>query len=558
MADDPGSIRFLPDGIDVPGIPGESLLSHALRGGVPLLSPCGGESRCGKCRVLVAGETRGGEDPGTLTRAEIAAGIRLACRCFPSSGDVSVTILPGSKPARLAAYLDGKDMAGDDPFLPLSRAASVGAPLGVALDLGTSTLAATLVDLSDGTVLSRATADNPQMACGEDLISRVVFAEETAGGFELLRGRLLSGVDGLVRRLLEASPVPGEVTDVVAAGNTVISHFLYGISPSPIRRPPYHPVRKEYPVVPGETLGTGPATARASWRIFPSLGGFVGGDVVAGILASGMHRQEEVSLLFDVGTNGEVVLGNRDWRIACSSSAGPAFEGGEVGCGMRAYPGAIESVRIAPETAAAEWTVIGRGRPAGLCGSGILDLCAELFRAGIVDRSGRFTSRGGGGRRSTERGEAFVVVPGEKSATGRDVSFCESDLKSVLRTKAALCAAAEALLAAVGLPREKVARVYVAGGFGNFLDLRSALAIGLFPPIPLGRFAPLGNASLAGALGALRNRRRWKEALSLASGTLYHDLSSDPGFMELYQRGLFLPNTDEESYRSVLAAEASQ
>ena len=147
------------------------------------------------------------------------------------------------------------------------------------------------------------------------------------------------------------------------------------------------------------------------------------------------------------------------------------------------------------------------------------------------------------------------MVPGEKSATGRDVSFCESDLKSVLRTKAALCAAAEALLAAVGLPREAVARVYVAGGFGNFLDLRSALTIGLFPPIPLARFAPLGNASLAGALGALRNRRRWKEALSLATGTLYHDLSSDPGFMELYQRGLFLPHTDEESYRSVLAAE---
>jgi uncharacterized 2Fe-2S/4Fe-4S cluster protein (DUF4445 family) len=392
------------------------------------------------------------------------------------------------------------------------------------------------------------------MACGEDLISRVVFAEETTGGFDFLRGGLLSGVDGLVRRLLEASPVQGEVTDVVAAGNTVLSHFLFGISPSPIRRPPYHPVRKEYPVVPGEALGTGPATARAIWRIFPSLGGFVGGDVVAGILASGMHRREEVSLLFDVGTNGEVVLGNRDWRITCSSSAGPAFEGGEVGCGMRAYPGAIESVRIAPGAEAAEWTVIGRGRPAGLCGSGILDLCAELFRAGIVDRSGRFTSRGGG-RRSTERGEAFVVVPGEKSATGSDVSICESDLKSVLRTKAALCAAAEALLAAVGLPREAVARVYVAGGFGNFLDLRSALAIGLFPPIPLARFAPLGNASLAGALGALRNRRRWREALSLASGTLYHDLSSDPGFMDLYQRGLFLPHTDAESYRSVLAGE---
>ncbi|MHB1040738.1 MAG: 2Fe-2S iron-sulfur cluster-binding protein, partial [Desulfobacteria bacterium] len=147
------SIRFLPDGVSVPAVPGESLLSHAVRAGVPLLSPCGGESRCGKCRVLVTGETRGGEDPGALSRGEIAAGIRLACRCFPTEGDVSVTILPGSRPARLAAYLDGKDLSGDEPFLPLSRTASGGTSLGVALDLGTSTLAGTLVDLSDGTVL---------------------------------------------------------------------------------------------------------------------------------------------------------------------------------------------------------------------------------------------------------------------------------------------------------------------------------------------------------------------------------------------------------------------
>ena len=549
------TVRFLPDGVDVPLVPGESLLSHAVRGGVPLLSPCGGENRCGKCRVRVSGDTRGGEETGVLTPAEVASGVRLACRCFPGKGGVTATILPESRPARLAAYLDGKDLAGDEPFLPLTRPASGGRPLGIALDLGTSTLAAMLLDLADGAVLARATADNPQMACGEDLVSRVVFAEENPGGFELVRGRLLSGVDDLVLRLLDASPVPGVVTDVVAAGNTVISHFLYGISPSSIRRPPYRPLRKTYPTVSGETLGTAATTGRARWRIFPSLGGFVGGDVVAGILASGMHRQEEVSLLFDVGTNGEVVLGNRDWRIACSSSAGPAFEGGEIACGMRAYPGAIDSVRIDPETAEAEWTVIGRGRPAGLCGSGILDLCAELFRAGIIDRSGRFIPGVGHARRTTERGEAFVVVPAEKSGTGNDVAFCEPDLKSVLRTKAALCAAAESLLGAVGLPRDAIARVYIAGGFGNFLDLRSALTIGLFPPIPLDRFVPLGNASLAGALGALRNRRRWKEAQSLATGTLYHDLSSDPGFMELYQRALFLPHTDEERYRSVLAGE---
>jgi uncharacterized 2Fe-2S/4Fe-4S cluster protein (DUF4445 family) len=346
------------------------------------------------------------------------------------------------------------------------------------------------------------------------------------------------------------------VTDVVVAGNTVLSHFLFGLDPSPIRRPPYRPAMKEYPVVDGRRLGV-PAAGDAQWRLFPSLGGFVGGDVVAGILASGMHRSEEVSLLFDVGTNGEVALGNRDWRIACSSSAGPAFEGGEIGCGMRAYPGAIESVRIDRATEKAEYTVIGRGRPAGLCGSGVIDLCAEMFRAGIVDRAGRFTPGGTTAtRRRTEEGESFIVVPPEESATGRGVRFGETDMKSVLRTKAALSAAAESMLRAVGLPREAVARVYIAGGFGNFIDLRSALAIGLFPPFPLSRFVPLGNASLAGAIGALRNRRRWKEALELAPSTLYHDLSSDPGFMELYQRALFLPHTDEESYRAALSAGA--
>jgi uncharacterized 2Fe-2S/4Fe-4S cluster protein (DUF4445 family) len=546
-----GIVRFLPDGVDVPLSPGDSLLAHALRAGVPLLAPCGGESRCGKCRVGVAGAARGGDDPGALSPAERSAGVRLACRCVPLSGEVDVTVLPESRPARLAAYLDGKDMAGDGPFLPLQRATAGGRSLGVALDLGTSTLAGALVDLSDGSVLARESADNPQMACGEDLISRVVFAEETPGGFEFLRGRLLRGVESLISRLLSLTPLRGEITDVCAAGNTVISHVLYGLSPSPIRRPPYRPVQKEYPVVTGRSLGIGVAPD-AQWRIFPSLGGFVGGDVVADILASGMHREEEVSLLFDVGTNGEVALGNRDWRIACSSSAGPAFEGGDIGCGMRAYPGAIESVRIDRETGTAEWTVIGRKPPAGLCGSGILDLCAEMFRAGLVDRAGRFARRGGAPLRSTDRGEAYVVVPAERSATGREVALCEADLKSVLRTKAALCAAAEAMLRAVGLPLGAVARVYIAGGFGNFLDLRSALAIGLFPPFPLPRFVPLGNASLAGAIGALRNRRRWREALELAPATLYHDLSSDPAFMELYQRALFLPHTDEEGYRAAL------
>lgn len=549
-----GVLRFLPEGADVPLAPGETVLSHARKAGIPLFAPCGGEGRCGKCRVVVAGRTKGGDDPGVLSPEERGKGTRLACRCLPLSGGLTVTVPPGSRPARLAAYIEGRDMAGDGPFAPLYPASQAARPLGIALDIGTSTLAGALVDLADGAILARTSADNPQMACGEDLISRIVFGEENRDGFGFLRSLLLQGIGSTLSGLLSAAPAGGRVVDVTAAGNTVLSHILFGISPAPIRRPPHRPLLRDYPVRSGREIGV-PDIPDSRWRIFPSIGGFVGGDVVAGILASGMHREEAVSLLFDVGTNGEVVLGNSEFRVACSSSAGPAFEGGEVACGMRASPGAIDSVRIDRKTFAVEWTVIGGGRPLGICGSGILDLCAELYRAGLVDRAGRFVARQGAPFADTARGTAFVVAKAGPDGPPADLAFAASDMKSVLRTKAALCAAADSLIAAVGLPREAVARVFVAGGFGNFIDLRAALDLGLFPPYPLSRFVSLGNASLAGAIGALRNRRRWHDAVALATATSYHELSSDPGFMEAYQRALFIPHTDPDGYRAALAEE---
>ena len=553
----PGTIRFLPEDVSVPVAAGESILSHAIRAGVPLLSPCGGEKRCGKCRVTVAGRAEGGDDPGILSGADLRAGGRLACRCLPLAGNITVTVPPESRPAKLSAYLEGRDLAEDEPILPLHAATGGRIPLGVALDLGTSTLAGALIDLVGGRLLGRAAADNPQMSCGEDLISRIVYVEENEGGFTLLRQLLLSGVEMVIAALLRSAPDDGEIVDVTAAGNTVITHILHGVSPAPIRHPPYRPVIREYPVRTGEEIGSLAAPC-APWRLFPSLGGFVGGDIVAGVLASGMHREERVCLLFDVGTNGEVALGNNEFLMVCSSSAGPAFEGGEVACGMRAYPGAIESVRIDPGTLVAEWTVIGGGRPLGICGSGILDLCAEMFRAGLIDRAGQFVPRAGAPFAETARGRAYLVASAQQSAAGSDICFAAPDVKSVLRTKAALCAAADSLLAAVGLPRDAVERVYIAGGFGNFLDLRSALSLGMFPPFPLERYVPLGNASLAGAIGAIRSRRRWKEALALAAASTYHDLSYDAGFMEAFQRALFIPHTDEESYRKVLSPGAGR
>src|SRR5512134_270583 len=544
-----GRLRFQPEDVSVALSKGETILLHAVRARVAILSPCGGEGRCRKCRVAVSGTVRGGDDPGILSPEDRRAGVRLACRCVPLEGEVGVTVLPESRPARLSSYIEGKDPGEDGPFLPFHLVPERGHPLGAALDVGTGTLSGALIDLRDGSVLSRAVEDNPQAACGDDLVSRIVFAEETAGGFPFLRRLLLAGLDRLIAALLRSCPAPGRIVEITAAGNTVMSHFLYGVSPSPLQRPPHRPALREYPVKRAKELGLSNAPS-ARVRIFPSVGGFVGGDLVAGILASGMHRSEAVSLLVDVGTNGEVALGNREFRIACSSSAGPAFEGGEVSCGMRNGRGAIESIRIDAATLAFEWTVIGGGKPSGMCGSGVLDLCAELFRSGLVDRSGRFVARAGAPYRESDRGKAIVVVGGSHSATGSDLAFTASDLKSVIRTKAALCAAADALLQAVGLSREDVERVYIAGAFGDFLDLRSALTIGVFPPFPLSKFVPLGNASLAGAIGALRSRKRWEEAALLAPPTGYHDLSSDPAFTDLYQRALLLPHADAESYHA--------
>ena len=220
-----------------------------------------------------------------------------------------------------------------------------------------------------------------------------------------------------------------------------------------------------------------------------------------------------------------------------------------------ADPGAIESVRIDPATRTAEWTVIGAKKPTGICGSGIVDLCAELFRTGLIDRAGRFVAWPGAPFAGTAGGRAFLEADAARSGTGSPILFTAPDVKSVLRTKAALCAAADSLLFAAGLPRDAVERVYIAGGFGNFLDLRSALSLGMFPPFPLEKYLPLGNASLAGVIGAIRSRRRWREALSLAATAACHDLSSDGRFPEEYQRALFIPHADEERYRRLLAPE---
>jgi len=550
------TVRFLPEESEAPLDPGRTLLEHAAAAGVDIFAPCAGKGRCGKCRVKVLGENRWGDDPDVLSLDEVKRGVRLACRCHPLPGGVVEVDVPGaSRPARLNAFLDGRETEGRGPFEPRPPLPGGKHPLGVALDLGASTLSGVLLDLVEGRVLARAGCDNPQMQVGEDILSRIIHAERAPGGLFRLQELLLQGVDGLVATLLAPEGrSSGDVREVVAAGNTVLSHLLHGIDPASIRTPPYNPPTLEFPDRLGSLLGSSQARG-ARWRTLPALGGFVGGDVVAGLIACGLPRMVEPSLYIDLGSSGDVVLGSRDSVIACFSSPGPAFEGGEVGCGVRPVPGAIDSVRIEGPGGACEWTTLGNSRPLGICGSGVLDLVSELSRVGLLDRSGRLVGQPGGRLREKDGGLAFVIAEGNQTATGEAILLSDAELRRIMRAKASLCAAAETLLAAVGLPREAVRKLFIAGGFGRFLDVRSAARLGLFPPYDLKRFIPLGNASLAGGLALLRAPSRWAEAASLVNAATYHDLSSDRSFMDRFQSAQSIPNARPEAYLRVLAQE---
>ena len=280
----------------------------------------------------------------------------------------------------------------------------------------------------------------------------------------------------------------------------------------------------------------------------------MGSDVIADVLSCGMSQDDELSLLFDMGTNGEVVLGNKDWLICCSASAGPAFEGGGMQCGMRAAEGAIERVAVTPSDRIVYQT-IGGARPRGICGSGLIDLVAELFRADFIDKAGRFQMDGQNGRphmRDGEDDKEFVLVSADQSGTGQDLVVTEPDIAIFIRSKGAVYTAATTLLEYLGLSFQDVGRVYISGGFGNYLDIANAITIGLMPDLPHDHFHFIGNGALAGARMALVSREALEEVERAASIMTYFDLSTDPKFMRDYTRSLFIPHTDVEKFPSVV------
>lgn len=410
---------------------------------------------------------------------------------------------------------------------------------GLAVDIGTTTVVVDLVDLADGRLIDVGSTYNSQIRHGDDVITRIIHATE-GGGLCELRDAVVADINDILTPLVERHSIEREdIESVVVAGNTTMSQLLWGLDPAPIREEPYIPTVNFFPKW---RAGTAKISVNSQAPVYtvPCVASYVGGDIVAGVLASKMHRNPEIALFMDIGTNGEIAVGNNEWLMTAACSAGPCFEGSGIKHGMRATEGAIESVRIDPKTYEPELGVIGDAKPAGICGSGMIDAISEMFLTGVIDQKGKLVRQRKTDRiREGEDGFEFVFSRG-----GRDVALTEADIENIIRAKAAIYAGVSLLLKEVGFGLDAVERVYIAGGFGNYLNVERAIILGMLPDLPRDKFSFLGNASVTGAYLCLLSESLRREAEEVASKMTYMELSASRGFMDEYLSALFLPHTD--------------
>lgn len=420
---------------------------------------------------------------------------------------------------------------------------------GIAVDIGTTTVSVRLIDLVNMRPVGKETGYNSQISFGDDVINRILHAEKK-NGMNQLRRAVIGDINRLVSVLLKRCRVQKKhILSATIVGNTTMQHLFLGIIPKYIRREPYIAGCQFYPSLSADEAGL-KINPGAMVRLLPSVGSFVGADITAGVLSVGMHMERATSLFIDIGTNGEIVLGNSDWMMCCSASAGPAFEGAGISCGMRAAEGAIFDVHIDPASWEVHFKTIGGGKPHGLCGTGLIDLLAEMQRAGILDRTGEFNMTQTHPRLGSGDEPRFVVVPAD-FADGREIYISQSDVTNLIRSKAAIYAACKMIMKAVELDFSAVENIYVAGGFGNHLDVGNAVSIGLLPDVPLEKIKFMGNTALRGARLAGLSGEASAEIARIAGMMTYYELSTDPAFMDEFVAASFLPHTHIEEFPSV-------
>lgn len=410
----------------------------------------------------------------------------------------------------------------------------------VAVDLGTTTVVAHLVDLTNGVTIDTEAMYNGQINFGEDYIHRIIYAEQH-DAFGEMQTRVVNDVNDLIVTLAARQRIDlHDITACACAGNTAMVHFLLRLDPTRIRREPYVASADSVPPLRAAEVGIR-INKRGLLYCLPSVAAYVGGDIVGGILATRINNTEGVSLLVDIGTNGEVVLGNRDWLICASSSAGPAFEGSGVRHGMRAGTGAIERLTINPD-ASLEYKTVGNVTPMGICGSGLLDVLAGFVENNIIDRAGRFRVDSDKRLSEGEDGRQFqLVAPGNGL---QEIVITQADIDNLIRSKAGVFAAIRVLMHSTQTMAEDLDAVYLAGGFGNFLNVEHAVGVGMLPDVSREKIRFVGNTSIAGAKMVLLSRQALKTAEQVAMSTTYYDLMSHPDYMEEFIRASFLPHTD--------------
>ena len=422
---------------------------------------------------------------------------------------------------------------------------------GLAVDLGTTKVVLRLLDLNDGRTLGESGFDNPQLAVGPDILVRIHFAE-TPGGLDRLNELIITGLNQAIQDLCRSCRIePRDIHTVTVAGNTAMTHLFMGLDPRWIIREPYIPVVNSPAVLKAAELGI-QVNAGARIFIFPNVGSYFGGDLIAGIFLADLHKHSETAILVDVGTNAEVVVGNQNWLIACAGAAGPALEGGMTKMGMAAGPGAVDRIAIHPETHEFDLHTIDGGPAKGICGSGIIDLAAALVRSEMIDIRGKLVPAVCGRHLKQIDGLAhLVVVPAAKSATGSDLTISQADLDSLIRSKAAMYTILETITTSVGITLKELSSFYVGGTFGSFIDPRAAIAIGMLPDLPLDSYKPLGNSSLGGAAKALTAIDFLEEIDGIRDRITYLELNVNQEFMNRFSAAKFLPHTDASLFPSV-------
>ena len=601
------SVDFQPIGKRIKGNPERSLLRLAQEAGISISAVCGGSGICGACKVrCVTGQLTDVQvaEHDVFSEAELAAGWRLACMAHPQ-GDVTIEIPPESMTTTQRLQIEGA--LRDIPLSPAVHEKKVSLPApdlddlradwdrltmafqidphthqeielsvlgqfstlmreqdwsgkvvfgddqrvigvlradqtvyGVAVDIGTTKMAAFLVDLTTGLTVAKSAAMNPQISYGEDVVSRIAYADKGSPNRTTLQTCLVDGLNQLIAGLCQSAGVDqAQIVDFVVVGNTAIHHLFAGLPVKQLGQAPYVAAVTQAIRFPARDIGLSGAPGA---RVYmpPNIAGFVGADHVAMLLASNITDQIGVAVALDIGTNTEISLSKAGRLVSCSCASGPAFEGAHIHAGMRASPGAIERARFYD----GDWhvTTINDDPPVGLCGSGILDVVAELLKSGQIDFAGRFTDQAIR-RVPYEKGDAIVLVRGSKSGTGKDILVTRSDIREIQLAKAAIRAGIDALLRATATKPEEIDHFVVAGAFGTYLNLDSAVRIGLFPTLPRERYHQVGNAAGAGAQEMLISQASRAEAERILAVMNYIELTTDPGFMESYVETMVFSST---------------